>query len=229
MASTFANVSKSSATNYLFLFAQGTLAHHNDPPTPPPLNALGLPCEGMFRLWARLYPKQAARHKYLSDYLKSIKATGIGMRLAAAKEKAPEEKAAMELEGASLTAENLKIQPLADKIKEYILDHLDDGAQERREARHGHEQRDASEKSFREQREASDKSFHEQREESSKQREIMNKVETEVQSMQLRLNDVHAKLDETTSKLDETIQLIRNLANPAWPIQLMRNLAPWPW
>ena len=257
MAHTFDNVSKSSATNYLFFFAQRALAHHNEPPTPPPLNALGLPCLGMCRLWALLYyPEHAARQKYLSVYLKSIKATDLKSI------KATKEKAAMELKGAykigswnfstdswsfyntvSLTAE--KIQPLADKIKEYILDHPDDGAQEvvkrdmatsfreHREASEMslREHREASEKSFREQREESEKSFRVQREESGKQREEIlqtvneemqtvqagvQKVQEEVQSMQQRFDDVHLKLDESTSKLDETIQLIRNLANP-WP------------
>ena len=246
MANTFDDVSKSSVTNYLFFFAQRALAHHNEPPTPPPLNALGLPCLGMCRLWARLYPEQAARQKYLSIYLKFIEATGIRKMLAAAKEKA-----AMELKGAykigswnfstdswsfyntvSLTAE--KSQPLADKIKEYILDHPDDGAQEvvkrdmvtsfreQRDAseKRFREQREASEKSFREQREASEKSFRVQREESGKQREEIlqtvneemqtvqagvQKVQEEVQSMQQRFDDVHLKLDET-------ILLVRVLA-----------------
>jgi hypothetical protein len=52
MAKTFDNISESSATNYLFLFAQRTLALQNEPPTPPPLNALGLPCKAMSLLWA---------------------------------------------------------------------------------------------------------------------------------------------------------------------------------
>ena len=43
MAKTFDNISEASATNYLFLFAQRTLALQNEPPTPPPLNVLGLP------------------------------------------------------------------------------------------------------------------------------------------------------------------------------------------
>ena len=230
MAHTFDNVSKSSATNYLFFFAQRVLAHHNEPPTPPPLNALGLPCLGMCRLWAWLYPVQAARQKYLSVYLKSIKATG---RMQAA----AKEKAAIELKGASwnfstgewsfstvsLTAE--KIQPLADKIKEYILDHLDDGAQEvvkRDMATSFREHREASEMSLREHREASEKSFRVQCEESGRQREElilqmvnaemqtvqagMQKVQEEVlQSMQQRFDDVHLKLDET-------ILLVRVLA-----------------
>ena len=43
MADTFTDVSQTSATNYLFLFAQRTLAYQDTRPTPPPLNALGLP------------------------------------------------------------------------------------------------------------------------------------------------------------------------------------------
>ena len=210
MASTFENVSKSSATNYLFFFAQRALAHHNEPPTPPPLNALGLPCLGMCRLWAWLYPVQAARQKYLSVYLKFMKATGRMPAVA-------KEKAAMELKGArkltgsgnsstvSLTAPE-KIQPLADKIKEYIIDHdQDDGAQEV-------VKRDMI-TSFREQREASEKSFRVQRkeilqtvnEEMQTVQAGMQKVQEEVQSMQQRFDDVHLKLDET-------ILLVRVLA-----------------
>ena len=61
MAKTFDNISEASATNYLFLFAQRTLALQNDPPTPPPLNALGLPCEAvraMLQLWGWLQEKR---------------------------------------------------------------------------------------------------------------------------------------------------------------------------
>ena len=52
MAKTFDNISEASATNYLFLFAQRTLALQDELPTPPPLNALGLPCQAICRLWA---------------------------------------------------------------------------------------------------------------------------------------------------------------------------------
>ena len=48
MAKTFDNISDASATNYLFLFAQRTIALQNEPPTPPPLNLLGLPGEAVF-------------------------------------------------------------------------------------------------------------------------------------------------------------------------------------
>ena len=44
MAKTFDNISEASATNYLFLFAQRTLALQNEPPTPPPLNLLAKQC-----------------------------------------------------------------------------------------------------------------------------------------------------------------------------------------
>ena len=58
MAKTFDNVSEASVTNYLFLFAQRTLALQNEPPTPPPLNALGLPANAMFQLWGWLQKKE---------------------------------------------------------------------------------------------------------------------------------------------------------------------------
>ena len=214
MAHTFDNVSKSSATNYLFFFAQRALAHHNEPPTPPPLNALGLPCLGMCRLWALLYPEHAARQmeKYLSVYLKSIKATDLKSI------KATKEKAAMELKGACKLTGSwnfstgswsfFTVQPLADKIKEYILDHLDDGEQEvvKRDM--------LMVTSFREQREASENSFRVQREEilqtvNEEMQTVqagMQKVQEEgLQSMQRRFDDVHLKLDET-------ILLVRVLA-----------------
>ena len=50
MAKTFDNISEAAATNYLFLFAQRTLALQSEPPTPPPLNVLGLPCEAILAL-----------------------------------------------------------------------------------------------------------------------------------------------------------------------------------
>ena len=94
MAKTFDNISESSATNYLFLFAQRTIALQNEPPTPPPLNALGLPCEAICRLWARMYPEKAAAHKYLSIYLQSIGATRMVADAKAVREKAAEGEAA---------------------------------------------------------------------------------------------------------------------------------------
>ena len=84
MAKTFDNISEASATNYLFLFAQRTLALQNEPPTPPPLNALGLPCQAICRLWALLYPEKAAANEYLSAYLKSI---GAGATAVSVQEK----------------------------------------------------------------------------------------------------------------------------------------------
>jgi hypothetical protein len=60
MAKTFDNISEASATNYLFLFAQRTLALQNEPPTPPPLNVLGLPCEAVCLL-LRLHKKEKGK------------------------------------------------------------------------------------------------------------------------------------------------------------------------
>ena len=175
MAKTFDNISESSATNYLFLFAQRTIALQNEPPTPPPLNALGLPCEAICRLWARMYPEKAAAHKYLSIYLKSIGATRTVADTKAAGEKAAEPEPESEpepepepegeaaegevaegeaAEGEAAPEENAaeqeneaaedelprsakkektlaeKIQPLAETVTEYILNHQDDAAEE---------------------------------------------------------------------------------------------------
>jgi hypothetical protein len=62
MAKTFDNISEASATNYLFLFAQRTLALQNEPPTPPPLNALGLPCNAISLLWAWVQKQKQKKH-----------------------------------------------------------------------------------------------------------------------------------------------------------------------
>merc|ERR1740117_768121 len=161
MAKTFDNISEASATNYLFLFAQRTLGLRNEAPTPPPLNALGLPCEAICRLWAWLYPDKVAKHEFLSVYLKSIGAIGTDAAVAAVKvgqEKAAQEKAttaaAVTLEASPssrppspsscevtpseetpLVKEMTfveKIKPLAEEITEYIQDHQDDAAQEER-------------------------------------------------------------------------------------------------
>ena len=210
MAKTFDNIAEASVTNYLFLFAQRTLALQTAPPTPPPLNALGLPCEGMCRLWARLYPEQAARQKYLSVYLKSIRATG--RVLAAAEEKGAKERAAMELKGAcqigswnfstgswsfpsaSLTAEKAmqgrakkqktfaeEITPLAEKVTQYILDHQDDAAQEDRWRTTM--KRDMA------------KSFRAQREE-------VQKVKVDVQAMQRVVENIFELVNTKTASLE---------------------------
>ena len=157
MSKTFDNISEASATNYLFIFSQRTLGLQNEPPTPPPLNALGLPCHALCLLWARVYPKNAEANKYLSVYL------SIGAAAKAAEEKASAEKAAAEgeeeagevkaaateeekeaktneenddesgqVKAATMKTFAEKIAPLAKKVTEYIVDHQDDAAQEDR-------------------------------------------------------------------------------------------------
>ena len=63
MAKTFDNIFEASTTNCLYLFAQRTLSLSEDvPPTPPPLNALGLPChaiQAMLAYFAPLLEKKA--------------------------------------------------------------------------------------------------------------------------------------------------------------------------
>ena len=159
MAKTFDNISEASATNYLFLFAQRTLALQNESPTPPPLNALGLPCEAICRLWAWLYQDKAAANKYLSVYLSP---TALERATTAAAEALAVETASKARSSTgswnfstgswsfsgSVSSEEVtrgeetplvekttfveKIAPLAGKITEYIQDHQDDAAQEER-------------------------------------------------------------------------------------------------
>ena len=168
MAKTFDNISEASATNYLFLFAQRTLALQNEPPTPPPLNALGLPCEAMCLLW---------------DWLRTEKQVYSELD-APTEKKALEERSAVNSETAIFSE---KIAPLAGKITEYIHDHQDDAAQEdrwrttmkRKMSESFRAQREAAKK----QREVIDGQFKRQREEG--------------QSMQQRFDLVHSKLDET--------------------------------
>jgi len=59
MAKTFDNIFEASATNYLYLFAQRTLAlSKDDRPMPPPLNIVGLPCRLVS--WGLLKSQQKA-------------------------------------------------------------------------------------------------------------------------------------------------------------------------
>ena len=106
MAKTFDNISEASATNYHFLFAQRTLALQDEPPTPPPLNALGLPyhmIRAMLELrkyWVR-NRGTAKRHQILPVYRKVIG----GVMAAAAAKAAAEEEAAEEKAKAKAVAE----------------------------------------------------------------------------------------------------------------------------
>ena len=114
MAKTFDNVLEASATNYLFLFTQRTLALQNEPPTPPPLNALGLPCNGVYLLWKWVQnQEQKPRPIEPEDSFHRGKDN---------------------LRGRSPYSETLaqKIKPLAEKIAEYISTHQEDTAQEDR-------------------------------------------------------------------------------------------------
>ena len=195
MAKTFDNISEASATNYLFLFAQKTLGLQNEAPTPPPLNALGLPCEAMRLLWAWLHPK-----KVHPEQATVVPVDDQGAMAAEASPSSPPHSPSSEevtrgeetphVEGKTLAE---KIAPLAEKITEYILDHQDDAAQEDRWRTTM--KRDMS------------KSFKKVKEEVRKVKEEVKagvqKAETE---MQQRFEDVHAKMDET-------IQLVKDLAD----------------
>ena len=118
MAKTFDNISEASATNYLFLFAQRTLALQNEPPTPPPLNALGLPCKAVYLLW-KWVQKQKQKRPIGPEASEAAAADAtIGKTAGQGDE---EEKTFAQ-----------KIAPLAEKITEYINAHQDDAAQEDR-------------------------------------------------------------------------------------------------
>ena len=147
MAKTFDTISEAKDTNYLFLFAQRTLALQHEPPTPPPLNVLGLLCQtikAMVELGVWLWEKC---NKYAP-------APEVGMQtacaLACVRFPAGPKREAMALleqslrragvEEATAVASVLcayckpqqEIAKLAEKITEYIINHQDDAAQEDR-------------------------------------------------------------------------------------------------
>ena len=141
MAKTFDNISEASATNYLFLFAQRTLGLQSEPPIPPPLNALGLPCRAVCLLWEIVVHKQKHTHE----------GHGCGGDTPDSSDE--------EVDGRAEDDEETfaqKIEPLADKITEYINDHQDDAAQEDRWRT---TMKRETMKRFREQREAIDSRF----------------------------------------------------------------------
>ena len=113
MAKTFDNISEASATNYLFLLAQRTLALQSEPPTPPPLNALGLPYHSCRALRLVLKPRIQPEEKKATDE--------------------PHFSAAEDGQGEETEKTFAqKIAPLAEKITEYISAHQDHVAQENR-------------------------------------------------------------------------------------------------
>ena len=185
MAKTFDNISESSATNYLFLFAQRTLALQNEPPTPPPLNALGLPCKGILLLWGLLCKKDKdpAPNKTTSAEAETLRASAESEASTSSPSSSPssmdqgtrrEQTPRIEDSEETFT---IKIAPLAKEITEYILDHQDDAAQEDR-------WRTTMKR-------AMGKSFREQHEEvQAVKAALMHKVETEMQSMQLRFDEI---------------------------------------
>ena len=126
MAKTFDNISEASGTNYLFLFAQRTLALQNEPPTPPPLNVLGLPCKGMYLLWKWVQKQKRPIEPEASEEAVADATVGKTPMPAYLVEAMQEE----EKELQKTVAE--KIALLAEKITEYINDHQDDAAQEDR-------------------------------------------------------------------------------------------------
>ena len=160
MAKTFDNISEASATNYLFLFSQRTLALQNEPPTPPPLNALGLPCKGVYLLWKRVQnQKQKQKHPIEPKVSLCAKVFSLQKRaiVPEASQPAAADATVGKTAGQGEDKEKTfaqKIAPLAKKITEYINDHQDDAAQEDRWRT---TMKREIMKRFREQREAIDK------------------------------------------------------------------------
>ena len=191
MAKTFDNISEASATNYLFIFSQRTLALQNEPPTPPPLNALGLPCKAICLLWDLLYPllcpkDEAAAAVTAAALAVETTAVMIGLESLPLESRIKfyqEETPLIEVTAVDFPK---TIEPLAKQITEYILNHQDDAAQEDR-------WRTTMKRDM-------GKSFRKVKEESDKQREA---IDSRLQSM----HEVHSKMDE---KLD---RIVKDLAS----------------
>ena len=189
MAKTFDNISEASATNYLFLFAQRTLALQDEPPTPPPLNALGLPCKAIRMLCQKV--KAPAPDKSVSEQATTSSAAetleaSAGAASAETAEGSPSSPSPLviytsspprpgEVTRGEETPLIDKIAPalLAGQITEYILDHQDDAAQEDRWRTTM--KREMS-KSFR-------------------------KVETDMQSMQVKFDEMDEKMEQRVKSI----------------------------
>ena len=189
MAKTFDNISEASSTNYLFLFAQRTLALQDESPTPPPLNALGLPCKAIRMLCQKV--KAPAPDKSVSEQATTSSAAetleaSAGAASAETAEVSPSSPSPLviytsspprpgEVTRGEETPLIDKIAPalLAGQITEYILDHQDDAAQEDRWRTTM--KREMS-KSFR-------------------------KVETDMQSMQVKFDEMDEKMEQRVKSI----------------------------
>ena len=151
MSKTFDTIWDASETEYYFLFAQRTLALKNEPPTPPPLNVLGLPCEmirAMMELWEWRRGGQTAEGgaaEGASVTTACLQGACLRACLTAAGKPPVTTTGARTATATVLLARHggeafceprekiqEKIAPLAEKITEYIIDHQDDAAQEDR-------------------------------------------------------------------------------------------------
>ena len=152
MSKTFDTIWDASETEYYFLFAQRTLALKNEPPTPPPLNVLGLPCEmirAMMELWEWRRGGQTAEGG-AAEGASVTTACLQGACLRACLTAAGKPPVTSTTGARTATATVLlarhggeacrepkekiqeKIAPLAEKITEYIIDHQDNAAKEAR-------------------------------------------------------------------------------------------------
>ena len=228
MAKTFDNISEASATNYLFLFAQRTLALQDEPPTPPPLNVLGLPCKAicMLRDLMRSKDKASSTDKTSSaaEITLNLEASAEAEKAEASVETAEAETAEASSSSSPLSPESEevtrgeetplhgeekplvvktfteKVTPLAKQITEYILDHQDDAAQEDR-------WRTTMKREM-------GKSFREQHEEMKKvkdevQQTVKAEIKAEVQKVKAEVQKVETEMQSMQLKFDEIADLIK--------------------
>ena len=144
MAKTFDTISEAKDTNYLFLFAQRTLALQHEPPTPPPLNVLGLLCQtikAMVELGEWLRKKcnthadvgmQTARALACVRFPAGPKREAMALLEQSLRRAGVEEATAVASVLRAYCGPQKELAKLAVKITEYIINHQDDAAQEDR-------------------------------------------------------------------------------------------------
>jgi len=240
MSATFAEnsrMTRSSAFNYyyLFLFAQMTLAHQNAPPTPPPLNALGLPCNAMCRLWAWVQKQEQAKESAAPAEVEEKDLKGAEARITSDKaqcktgswdfstsswsfftvsltanlgefgEAAAE--AAAEVAAETETPVLPEVAEAAEMIAPLAKKITEYILNYQDDAASNMNLMTETMKCFREQREASGNQRAAIDSRFDRQREDNMQIKAEMQSMQLRFDEAHSKMDR---KMD---QLVKNIAD----------------
>jgi len=113
MAKTFDNIFEASASNYLYLFAQRTLAlSKDDRPMPPPLNIVGLPCRLVS--WGLLKSQQKAANAEAAAETETAEAAEAAE--AAAAEKSPSGNASVALKEVVTNATAIKARSATGSV-----------------------------------------------------------------------------------------------------------------